>query len=101
MKISVPVIRASSPVQVLKRSEIAFPRNALAASVSDSIDVEFVVDADGKVHRDLAWPIRSRYLEFFQAFVEALERSTFEPARVGECRVPALVRQRAHFQVVR
>ena len=101
MRISVPEIRASSPVKEVKRSAVAFPRNALAANVSDSIDVEFVVDTSGRVSRDLAWPIRSQYLEFFEAFVEALERSTFEPARVGECRVPALVRQRAAFKVVR
>lgn len=101
MRVTVPEIPATSPIRAHKRPAIQYPRNAAYAGVSDSIEVAFVVNADGTVRSDQVWPIRSKYLDFFIAIVEGLVKTTFEPARVGACPVPALAFQQLHFEIRR
>lgn len=101
MEVSIPQVFVTRPVQLIKPPAVKWPGTAGDTVVSDSLEITFVVNDDGTIRSGQVWPLRSLYPDAFQAVVEALAATTLEPARVGECAVPSLVRQRLHFRTRR
>jgi len=66
---------------------------------SGSAIVLYVIDESGRVDKNTARAIYADHLKFATSAIEAVERGTFVPARVGECGVRFLVSQRITFKV--
>lgn len=75
--------------------------NARHAGVGDSVEIQYVVDADGTARVDLARVIRGRCADVVKAAVSVLPKWRFEPARVGTCAVPVLVQELFVFEMRR
>ena len=88
------------PVTPLKpTSRVAYPPQAVAVGVGDSILMQFVVREDGRADLATLRLLRGRYREFAEAAREALPSLRFEPARSNGCPVAQLVQLPFDFLV--
>lgn len=72
-----------------------YPYNMLQNKIRGSVTVEFVLDAKGKVHRARA--IKSTHREFETSAIEAVQRSTWQPASKDGTPVNCRVRVPVNF----
>lgn len=72
-----------------------YPYNMLQNKIRGSVTVEFVLDAKGKVHRARA--IKSTHREFETPAIEAVQRSTWQPASKDGNPVACRVRAPVNF----
>ena len=101
MTVEIPVVRATRPVKYLGGVQPEYPVNGRRASVDDSVELQYVIDEEGKVNMASARVLRGRYADFIKQTIEALPKGRFEPARVGECAVPLLAQQLFVYQMRR
>ncbi len=99
LRLAVPTILAETAVQQVKVVAPRFPSVAARAGIPGSVDLQYVVTAEGKVDPASFRVIQGQYKEFVNAAAEAISQSTFQPARLRGCAVPSLVQQRVVFRV--
>ena len=72
-----------------------------SAGIETTLDLQFVVGADGKVVRGTVTLVGGRNPAFAESSMRAVERGTFTPAWIGGCPVPQLVTQRIESRRIR
>lgn len=79
--------------------EARYPFTARMAGVGDSVAIAFTVDSDGKVATESLELMRASYGDFVGSVVNALQRTRYHPARLGDCPVATRMSQRFLFAV--
>ncbi|MFL5528694.1 MAG: TonB family protein [Gemmatimonadaceae bacterium] len=76
-----------------------YPFQARLAGVGDSVRLAFTVRADGTIAPQSIELINANYRDFVSAVFDALEKTRYHPARLGDCPVATRVTQRFLFKV--
>jgi TonB family protein len=80
---------AMTPPSLIARAEATYPPEALAERLNATVDVELVIDESGAVSR--ARVMTPKGHGFDEAALDAVKRSTFEPARSNGAPITAVV----------
>ncbi|MGH7605340.1 MAG: energy transducer TonB [Gemmatimonadaceae bacterium] len=92
---SVPFAYAAMPATGVNAS---YPFRANLAGVGDSVTVAFTVQEDGVIAPESIDLVTAKYGEFVSSVVDALEKTRYHPARLGDCAVATRMKQRFVFQ---
>jgi hypothetical protein len=76
-----------------------FPFTARLAGVGDSVTIAFTVDADGMIVPESLELVRATYRDFVSSVLDALSKTRFHPAYLGDCPVATRMKQRFLFKV--
>jgi TonB family protein len=76
-----------------------YPFAARLAGVEDSVTIAFTVDADGTIAAQSLELVSANYLDFVRSVVDALGRTRYHPAHLGDCAVATRMKQRFLFKV--
>lgn len=90
-----PFSYASMPAAWVKPQ---YPFNARIAGVGDSVAIAFTVDAGGRIAPESLELMRATYRDFVSSVLDALERTRYHPARLGDCPVSTRMSQRFLFR---
>jgi hypothetical protein len=74
-----------------------FPFSATVAGVGDTVTLAFTVLADGTIAPASVDIITARYSEFVTSVLDALGKTRYHPAHLGDCPVATRIRQRFIF----
>jgi len=99
IRLVLPILRADSPVEVIRIPPPRYPAAAQEGGIGDAIDLVYVVGANGRMVRGSARMVGGRYRAFAQAAIEAVEKGEYRPARIAGCAVPQQVAQRIQFHI--
>ena len=77
----------------------AYPFAARLAGVQDSVTLAFTVDADGAIATESLELVSANYRDFVTSVVDALGRTRYHPAHLGDCAVATRMKQRFLFKV--
>jgi hypothetical protein len=80
-------------------AEPRYPFAARLAGVGDSVAIAFTVDAKGRIAPESLELMRASYGDFVASVVNALQRTRYHPARLGDCPVSTRMSQRFLFDV--
>lgn len=86
------------PAAPLSKSGPDYPARALQLALSGAVTASFIVDASGRVERDVQI-LESTGPEFTAVVRSFLRRARYRPARVGDQPVRQLVEQRFVFEL--
>jgi TonB family protein len=75
-----------------------YPEELRATRLSGQVEVEYVVNADGRVSPRSIRIMRSSHPAFSRAVLQALPKARFNPARIGRMPVAVLVQQSIRFE---
>ncbi|MDB5971255.1 MAG: energy transducer TonB [Hydrocarboniphaga sp.] len=89
--------RADSPAQVVKQVSPDYPDKAVAHSVEGWVELEFVVDTDGKV-RDVSVLNAEPAKMFESSAVRAIQKWVFSPALRNGAPVESQMRRKFTFK---
>jgi hypothetical protein len=78
-----------------------YPLTARIAGVEDSVTVAFTVRADGTIAAESMDLVTANYREFVASVFNALARTRYHPAHLGDCAVATRMKQRFMFKVPR
>jgi len=81
--------------------EAPYPLNARLAGVEDSVTVAFTVRADGTIAAESMDLVTANYSEFVVSVFNALARTRYHPAHLGDCAVATRMKQRFMFKLPR
>jgi TonB family protein len=76
-----------------------YPLAARLAGVGDSVTIEFTVLADGTIAAESLELVRASYRDFVYTVLDALGKTQFHPAYLGDCPVATRMQQRFLFKV--
>jgi TonB family protein len=76
-----------------------YPFNARLAGVEDSVTLAFTVDADGAIAAESIELVSANYRDFVASVLDALSRTRYHPAHLGDCAVATRMKQRFLFKV--
>jgi TonB family protein len=76
-----------------------YPFAARLAGVQDSVTLAFTVDADGAIATESLELVSANYRDFVTSVVDALGRTRYHPAHLGDCAVATRMKQRFLFKV--
>jgi TonB family protein len=76
-----------------------YPFAARLAGVQDSVTLAFTVDADGAIATESLELVSANYRDFVASVVDALGRTRYHPAHLGDCAVATRMKQRFLFKV--
>ena len=92
----IPFRYASMPAAGVDAS---FPFTARLAGVGDSVTIAFTVDSDGMIAPESLELLRATYRDFVSSVLNALGKTHFHPAYLGDCPVATRMTQRFLFKV--
>jgi hypothetical protein len=67
--------------------------------VEDSVTLAFTVDADGAIAAESIELVSANYRDFVISILDALSRTRYHPAHLGDCAVATRMKQRFLFKV--
>jgi len=76
-----------------------YPFNARLAGVEDSVTLAFTVESDGTIAARSIELVSAKYRDFVASVLEALERTRFHSAHLGDCAVATRMEQRFFFRL--
>ena len=76
-----------------------YPFAARLAGLEDSVTLAFTVDADGAIATESLELVSANYRDFVTSVVDALGRTRYHPAHLGDCAVATRMKQRFLFKV--
>lgn len=76
-----------------------YPFAARLAGVEDSVTLAFTVDADGTIAPESIELVSANYRDFVTSVLDALIRTRYHPAHLGDCAVATRMKQRFLFKV--
>jgi hypothetical protein len=79
--------------------EASFPFTARLAGVGDSVTIAFTVDSDGMIAPESLELLRATYRDFVSSVLNALGKTRYHPAYLGDCPVATRMTQRFLFKV--
>jgi outer membrane biosynthesis protein TonB len=84
-----------------EKQTVRYPRKAERAGVGDSVNASFTIMSDGAVDLRSFDVYSGHYRDFIQAVITSLQKTRYEPARIGTCRVASRTTQLFVFKVPR
>ena len=93
---SVPFRYATMPAAGV---DATFPFTARVAGVGDSVTIAFTVDANGMIAPESLELVRATYRDFVSSVLDALGKTRYHPAYLGDCPVATRMKQRFLFKV--
>ena len=93
---SSPFSYASMPISGVNAK---YPFNARLAGVEDSVTLAFTVESDGTIAARSIELVSAKYRDFVASVLEALGRTRYHAARLGDCAVATRMEQRFFFRV--
>lgn len=75
-----------------------YPLNARLAGVEDSVTLAFTVEANGTIATQSIDLVSAGYRDFVISVVDALGRTRYHPAHLGDCAVATRMKQRFVFK---
>lgn len=75
-----------------------FPLSASLAGVGDTVTLAFTVQADGSIAPESVDIVTARYRDFVTSVFDALGKTRYHPAHLGDCPVATRIRQRFIFK---
>src|SRR5690606_32990592 len=79
----------------------AYPEMLRSAAIEGLVEIEFIIDRDGRVRSGSLTALRSDHPRFLEAVRAALTGYRYLPAEAGGSAVAVLVRQRFEFRLDR
>lgn len=79
--------------------DATYPLNARVAGVEDSVTLAFTVESDGTIAGRSIELVSATYRDFIASVLEALGRTRYHPAHLGDCAVATRMKQRFLFKV--
>ena len=76
-----------------------YPFAARLAGVEDSVTLAFTVDSDGAIATESIELVSANYRDFVASVLDALGRTRYHPAHLGDCAVATRMKQRFLFKV--
>jgi hypothetical protein len=76
-----------------------YPFAARLAGVEDSVTVAFTVESDGTIPPESIELVKANYRDFVSSVADALLKTRYHPARLGDCAVATRMEQRFLFKV--
>ena len=76
-----------------------YPFTARLAGVEDSVTLAFTVDSDGTIAAESIELVSANYRDFVTSVLDALGRTRYHPAHLGDCTVATRMKQRFLFKV--
>lgn len=76
-----------------------YPFAARLAGVEDSVTLAFTVNADGTIAPESIELVSANYRDFVTSVLDALIRTRYHPAHLGDCAVATRMKQRFLFKV--
>jgi TonB family protein len=76
-----------------------YPFAARLAGVEDTVTLAFTVDSDGTIAEESIELVSANYRDFVLSVFDALARTKYHPAHLGDCAVATRMRQRFLFKV--
>jgi len=76
-----------------------YPFAARLASVEDSVTLAFTVDAEGAIAAESIELVSANYRDFVTSVLDALSKTRYHPAHLGDCAVATRMEQRFLFKV--
>jgi TonB family protein len=92
---AVPFRYATMPTSGI---EPRYPFNARLAGVGDSVKIAFTIDTEGRIAAESLELVRATYGDFVSSVLNALQRTRYHPARLGDCPVSTRTSQRFVFR---
>jgi len=92
----IPFRYASMPIAGI---DAKFPFTARLAGLGDSVTIAFTVDSDGMIAAESVELVRASYRDFVSSVLDALGRTRYHPAYLGDCAVATRMTQRFLFKV--
>jgi hypothetical protein len=90
-----PFSYASMPAAGVKAN---FPFSARLAGVGDSVLIAFTVNSDGTIDEESIELLTGTYRDFISSVLDALNRTRYHPAHLGDCAVATRMKQRFLFK---
>jgi hypothetical protein len=75
-----------------------YPFTARLAGVGDSVTIAFTVDAGGAIATESLELVHATYRDFVSAVVDAIGKTRYHPAYLGDCAVATRMKQRFLFK---
>ena len=75
-----------------------YPYTARLAGVEDSVMLAFTVESDGTIVAESIELVSATYRDFVTSVLDALGRTRYHPAHLGDCAVATRMRQRFLFK---
>jgi len=76
-----------------------YPFTGRLAGVEDSVTLAFTVDAEGAIAPESIELVSANYRDFVTSVFDALGRTRYHPAHLGDCAVATRMRQRFLFKL--
>jgi TonB family protein len=99
MRLTFPYVRISEPVSVVHVPAPQYPPTAWKARIQSSVDLQYVVDENGRAVPSSVKVLKAEYAEFIASAVQAILHAEYTPARSGGCPVRQMIRQRVSFKI--
>jgi TonB family protein len=91
----VPFSYAAMP---LAGVEAQYPLNARLAGVGDTVTLAFTVESDGTIAPESMELVSANYRDFITSVLEALRKTHYHAAHLGDCAVATRMKQRFVFK---
>jgi len=75
-----------------------YPYTARLAGIEDSVMLAFTVESDGTIAAESIELVSATYRDFVTSVLDALGRTRYHPAHLGDCAVATRMRQRFLFR---
>jgi TonB family protein len=89
----------SYPAMPVAGVDAKYPFTARLAGAGDSVTIAFTVDSDGMIAPESLELVSAKYRDFVASVVEALGKTRYHPAHLGDCAVATRIQQRFLFKV--
>jgi len=76
-----------------------YPFTARLTGVEDSVTLAFTVESDGTIAAESIELVSANYRDFVTSVLDALRRTRYHPAHLGDCAVATRMKQRFLFKV--
>jgi hypothetical protein len=95
-----PVYASPFTYATMPRSGVnpRFPFSATIAGVGDTVALLFTVQADGEIAPESIDIVEASYRDFVGSVLEALGKTRYHPAHLGDCAVATRLKQRFVFR---
>ena len=99
VRLIIPAVVAESDPAVLDYQRPRYPSSLIRSGVDGRVLLEFIIGADGALDPGSLQLLEAPHSQLATVSVEALKTARFRPAKIGDCRVPALVRLPVDFKI--
>lgn len=101
LRVVVPGIRLEEGASVVSFPQLSYPEVLREQSLGGHVVLQFVVRADGRIEANSIDLLQAEYRDFALAAIHGVEGARFQPAHIGRCKLPTIVRVPVDFKIRR